>query len=189
MYMERKMARWGLAALALILVAGVAALPTSDTDAALPQGATVAYVSTEIVLRQTPGFAAAESTFNAEMRGYQTEVQSLQRTLDSAVNAFNQQSIVLSPTARQERQEELRQLQQQLEQRTNQLQTQAAQRQQELVGPLEERIQAVIDGYRAERNISLVFDVSAPGSGIISADPALDITAAVVQRLAGAGGR
>jgi len=183
------MARWGLAALAVIVVAGVAALPTSSTDDAALQGASIAYVSTEIVLRQTPGFAAAESTFTAEMAGYQTEVQALQRTLDSAVNAFNQQSIVLSPTARQERQDELRQLQQQLEQRTTQLQTQAAQRQQELVGPLEERIQAVIDGYRAERNIQLVFDVSAPGSNIISADPALDITPAVVQRLAGAGGR
>lgn len=181
------MARWGLAALAVVVVAGVAALPASSADDGAPQGIAVAYVSTEVVLRQTPGFAAAESTFNAEMRGYQTEVQALQRTLDSAVNTFNQQSIVLSPTARQERAEELRQLQQQLEQRTNQLQTRAAQRQQELVGPLEERIQTVIDGYRAERGLSLVFDVSAPGSNIISADPAIDITPMVVQRLAGAG--
>ena len=179
------MARWGLAALAVLLVAGVAALPAPNPNAAMQQGATIAFVSTEIVLRQTPGFAAAESTFNAEMQGYQTEVQTLQQTLDSAVNTFNQQSIVLSPTARQERAEELRQLQQQLEQRTNQLQTQAAQRQQELVGPLEERIQTVIDGLRAERGLSLVFDVSAPGSNIISADPALDITAVVVQRLTG----
>jgi Skp family chaperone for outer membrane proteins len=183
MYMERKMARWGLAALALVVVAGVAALPAPQ------QGPGFAYVSTEVVLRQTPGFAAAESTFTAEMEGYQTEVEALQQTFDSAVTAFNQQSIVLSPTARQERQDELRQLQQQLEQRTNQLQTQAAQRQQELVGPLEERIQAVIDGYRAERGISLVFDVSAPGSNIISADPALDITPAIVQRLTGPGGQ
>jgi Skp family chaperone for outer membrane proteins len=189
MYLERKMARWGLAALAALSVVGVAALPASDSNAAVQQGPEIAYVSTEIVLRQTPGFAAAESTFNAEMLGYQTEVQTLQQTLDSAVNTFNQQSIVLSPTARQERAEELRGLQQQLEQRTNQLQTQAAQRQQELVGPLEERIQAVIDGLRAERSISLVFDVSAPGSNIISADPALDITPVVVQRLTGASGQ
>ncbi len=183
------MARWGLAALAVLLLVGVAALPATDSNTAVQQGPDIAYVSTEIVLRQTPGFAAAESTFNAEMEVYQGEVQTLQQTLDSAVNAFNQQSIVLSPTARQERAEELRGLQQQLEQRTTQLQTQAAQRQQELVGPLEERIQAVIDGLRAERGMSLVFDVSAPGSSIVSADPALDITPIVVQRLTGASGQ
>lgn len=189
MYMERKMARLGLAALAILVVVGVAALPASDSNVGIQQQSPIAYVSTEIVLRQTPGFAAAESTFNAEMETYQSEVQTLQRTLDSAVNAFNQQSIVLSPTARQERAAELRQLQQQLEQRTNQLQTQAAQRQQDLVGPLEERIQSVIDGLRAERGLALVFDVSAPGSNIISADPTLDITPVVVQRLTGAGGQ
>ncbi len=182
------MARWGLAALAILVVVGVAALPAPSADAGV-QGQGLAYVSSEIVLRQTPGFAAAESTFNAEMEQYRGEVQRLQQTLDSAVNAFNQQSIVLSPTARQERAGELQALQQQLEQRTNELQTRAAQRQQELVGPLEERIQTVIDGLRAERNLSLVFDVSAPGSSIISADPALDITPVVVQRLTGEAGQ
>ena len=183
------MPRWGLAALAILLVVGVAALPASNPNGGIQDGPAIAYVSTEIVLRQTPGFAAAESTFNAEMAGYQTEVQALQQALDSAVSAFNQQSIVLSPTARQEKADELRRLQQELEQRTTRLQTQASQRQQQLVGPLEERIQAVIDGLRAERGLSLVFDVSAPGSNIISADPALDITPIVVQRLTGGSGQ
>ena len=122
------------------------------------------------------------------MTGYQDEVQQLQQQLDSAVSAFNQQSIVLSPTARQEKTEELRGLQQQLEQRTTELQQRAAQRQQELIGPLEDRIQSVIDGLRAERNIAVGFDVAAPGNNIISADPVLDLTTVVVQRITGAGG-
>ncbi len=185
MHMERKMARWGLAALALIAVVGIAAIPTPPEPA---QGTPFAYVSSEIVLRQTPGFAQAESTFNAEMAGYRAEVQVLQEDLDSAVNAFQQQSIVLSPTARQEKTDELRGLQQQLEQRTGELQNLAVQRQQELIGPLEDRIQSIIDGLRAERAIAVVFDVSAPGNNIISADPVLDITSVVVSRLTGPSG-
>ncbi len=185
MHLERKMARWGLAALALLAVVGVAAIPTSPEPA---QGSPLAYVSSEIVLRQTPGFVQAESTFNAEMAGYRAEVQVLQQDLDSAVAAFNQQSIVLSPTARQEKSGELRGLQQQLEQRTTDLQNIAVQRQQELIGPLEDRIQSVIDGLRAERNISMVFDVAAPGNNIISADPVLDLTSVVVSRLTGPSG-
>ena len=65
---------------------------------------------------------------------------------------------------------------------------QMMQRQQELIGPLEDRIQSVIDGLRAERNITMVFDVSAPGNNIISADPVLDITSVVVSRLTGPSG-
>jgi outer membrane protein len=182
MHLERKMARWGLAALAVMVVVGIAAIPTASQPA---QGGTLAYVSSEIVLRQTPGFIQAESTFNTEMAGYRAEVQQLQQTLDSAVAAFNQQSIVLSPTARQERTQDLQLLQQQLEQRTSELQVLLTQRQQELIGPLEDRIQRVIDGIRAERNIAVVFDVSAPGNNIISADPLLDLTPVVVTRLTG----
>jgi len=186
MHLERKMTRWGVAALVVLAVVGIAAMPAAPNPV---QGTSVAFVSSEIVLRQTPGFAAAESTFAAEMTGYQTEIQQLQMQLDSAVNAFNQQSVVLSPTARQEKTDELRGLQQQLEQRTNELQQRAAQRQQDLIGPLEDRIRAVIDGLRAERNISMVFDVSAPGSSVISADPALDLTTLVIQRVTGGGGQ
>ena len=174
------MARWGVVALFLVAVAGIAALPQDQPR--------FAYVSTDIILRQTPGYAQAESTWNAEMGGWRQEVQRLQQQLDSALTAFNRESIVLSPTARQERADEIRRLQQQLDQRTSELQARAQQRQQELMGPLEDRIQRVIDGLRAERNLAAIFDVAAPGNNIISADPAYDLTAVVVRRLTAAGG-
>jgi Skp family chaperone for outer membrane proteins len=53
------------------------------------------------------------------------------------------------------------------------------------MAPLEERIQAVIDGIRAERGLGLIFDVSAPGNNVVSADPVLDLTSTVVRRLTG----
>ncbi|NIM48196.1 MAG: hypothetical protein GTO22_02890 [Gemmatimonadales bacterium] len=179
------MARWGVGALVVLVVVGIGAIPASRSQG---QDRGIGYVSTEIILRQTPGYAEAESTFNAEMASWRAEVEQLQQTLDSAMRAFDQQSIVLSPTARQEKMDELQRLQQQYTQRANQLTERANQRQRELMAPLEERIQLVIDGLRAERNLSLIFDVSAPGSNIISADPVLDLTTVVVRRLTGEGG-
>ena len=117
------------------------------------------------------------------MESFQAEVEQLQQTFDSAVAAFDQQSPMLSQTARQERMEELRQMQQQAETRSQELTQRAQRRRAELVAPLEDRIQSVIDGLRAERRIALIFDVAAPGNNIISADPTLDLTALVVQRL------
>ena len=176
MVSERKATPWALTSVGLLLIVGVAAIPH---QAALSS----AYVNSETILLQTPGYAQAESTFTAGMESFQAEVEQLQRTFDSAVAAFDQQSPMLSQAARQERMEELRQMQQQAETRSQELTQRAQQRRAELVAPLEDRIQSVIDGLRAERRIGLIFDVAAPGNNIISADPTLDLTALVVQRL------
>src|SRR5213594_3621087 len=88
----------------------------------------IAFVKSREILQSTPGYAAAESTFNKEVQGFRDEVQKLQHQLDSAVQAFDQQSIALSPTAKQAKQKELQSLQQRVEQRSNELQDRAAQR-------------------------------------------------------------
>jgi outer membrane protein len=177
------MGRWAMAALAVLVVAGVAARPGEHQQAT----ARIGIVSTDLVLRQMSGFAAAESTFNAEMQSYQQEVRRLQAQLDSAQSSFDQQSLVLSPTAREEKVKELQSLQNRFVQRSQEIQERAQGRQSELMAPLEERAQRVIDGLRAERNLWVIFDVSQPTNQIVSADPGLDLTQVVISRLRGAG--
>lgn len=179
----RSPAGWSLtlATGVLLIVGAQAAL-----DAQAPQQQAqqrFAWVNSQIIVQQTPGYAAAESTLNEEIAAYRQEVQQLQAQLDSAIRAYDQQQIVLSPSNRQEKQEEIRQMQQRLNQRFNDLQTQATQRERELLEPIEERVKGVIEGLRAERNLAFVFDVAAPGNNIIAADRSLDLTATVVQRL------
>src|SRR5438034_6126159 len=91
----------------------------------------IGFISSRQILQQTPGYASAESTFNKEIQGFKDEVQKLQQQLDSAVRAFDQQSIALSAAAKQVKQRDLQQLQQRFEQRSNELQTRAQQREQE----------------------------------------------------------
>ncbi len=143
----------------------------------------IAFINSRQILQQTPGYAAAESTFNREVQGFRDEVQKLQQQLDSAVRAFDQQSIALSPAAKQAKQRELQSLQQRFEQRSNELQDRAQQRERELLQPIQTRVNGVIQGVRAEGNYAVIFDADAPGNNIVAADPALDITAKVLQRL------
>src|SRR6266576_6294839 len=75
----------------------------------------IAYINSREILQRTPGYAVAESTYLKEVDAYRTEVQKLQQTLDSAVTAFDQQSIALSPAARQTKQRELQAMQQRME--------------------------------------------------------------------------
>jgi outer membrane protein len=176
------MQRFMLVALAAIAMPTLArAQGPSAGSAAGP--VKIAYINSREILQRTPGYAAAESTYSKEVDGYRSEVQKLQQQLDSAVQAFDQQSIALSPAARQLKQKDLQAMQQRMEQRTNELQDRARQREQELLQPIQARVNSVIQGIRAEMNYSLILDADAAGGLIAAADPALNITARVLQRL------
>jgi outer membrane protein len=145
--------------------------------------AKIAYVNTQAILKQTPGYVKAESTFTQELAGYRGEVQKLQATLDSAASDFDQQSVMLSPTQRAAKRKDLQAQQQKLEQRTQELQQKAATRERELLDPIQTKVNSVIEGVRAAGNYAVIFDVSSPNNGIVTADKALDLTQRVIQQL------
>jgi outer membrane protein len=152
---------------------------------AAQQGGTakVAYVNTQAILKQTPGYVKAESTFTKDLATYRVEVQKLQAALDSAASDFDQSSVMLSPTQRAAKRKDLQAQQQKLEQRTQELQQQAATRERELLDPIQTKVNSVIEGVRAAGNYAMIFDVSAPNNGIVTADKSLDLTQRVIQQL------
>jgi len=163
----------------LVCLAALAAAPSVVSA----QGVKLAFINSREILQKTPGYAAAESTYLKEVDGFRTELQKLQTSLDSAVQAFDQQSIALSPAARQTKQRDLQAMQTRLEQRNTELQDRARQREQDLLAPIQARVNSVIQGLRAELNYSMILDADAPGGLIVAVDPAFNITAKVLQRL------
>lgn len=159
--------------------------PPAASSGSVPM-ARIAYVNLQEVLRRTPGYVVAESTYRKVITGYQAELQRLQQQLDSAVQAFDQQSIALSPAARQAKQKDLQGMQQRMQQRQQALQDSAQAKEDELMEPLRSRINSIIQGIRAESNYSLIIDADAGGGFVLAADPALNITARVLQRLTAA---
>ncbi|HEX9705591.1 MAG TPA: OmpH family outer membrane protein [Gemmatimonadales bacterium] len=181
------MKRVAVVCLALAAVGGALLLTRAMGYAAqgAPQARPVrlAWVSSQDILRQTPGYAAAESSFNAVLKASQDELRKLQQQLDSAVQAFEQQSFALSPSARQTRQRDLQTMQQRMEQRARELDQRARDRERDLLQPIQGRVNSIIQGMRAEGNYAFIFDADAPGTGIIAADPALNLTPRVLERL------
>ncbi len=151
--------------------------------AAQQGGSKVAYVNTQAILKQTPGYVKAESTFTKELETYRVEVQKLQASLDSAASDFDQLSVMLSPTQRAAKRKDLQGQQQKLEQRTQELQQRAATRERELLDPIQSKVNSVIEGVRAAGNYAIIFDVSAPNNGIVTADKSIDLTQKVIQQL------
>jgi len=168
-------ATWAVAVTLLCAAAPVAAQQGGGTK--------VAYVNTQAILKSTPGYAQAESTFSKELETYRGEVQKLQASLDSTASDFEQQSVMLSPTQRAAKRKDLQGQQQSLEKRTQELQQKAATRERELLDPIQSKVNSVIEGMRASGNYAMIFDVSAPNSGIVTADKSLDLTQKVIQQL------
>src|SRR5689334_14047430 len=101
---ERSKTLWALGA-TVVIVAGLAARPFDSA----PQGpsAGLGWVNSEAILQSLPEYASAESTYQVDLTGYRAEVQRMSQQLDSAKAAFDQQAIVLSPSAKQQRQDSL----------------------------------------------------------------------------------
>jgi outer membrane protein len=155
----------------------------AQSSASRGSGLKIAYVIPQQILDSTPGYVAAESTLAREVAGYREEVQKMQQSMDSAVQALDQQSIALSPAAKQAKQKELQTMQQRFDSRTQELNQKAQQRQQELMAPIQQKIRTIIEAVRLEGGYSMVFNGDPNASGLLAADPALDITRTVVNRI------
>jgi len=171
-----------------VLLAGVTAAPAlAQAPGTAAQPLKLAFLNSQLILANTPGRAEAESTFNREVARYQTQVQALQATLDSAVAEYNRSSLVLSPSAKQQKEQQIRDLETRTRTQISDLQQRAQTREQQLTAPIMARVTAVIAGIRAEFNYSMIFDAAAQNGGLVQADPSLDISQLVIQRLQAGG--
>ena len=141
----------------------------------------IGYIDSQQILDQDPVAQQAQQQFEADLARYRAEVDEIGRQLQDLISQYEQQQAMLSEAAKANRQEEIRLKQNEYQQRISELEQQAGQRQVELVEPVMERISSVIEDIREDGGYSMIFDVAA--QGIISADPALDLTAEVVRRL------
>jgi outer membrane protein len=146
----------------------------------------IAYINSQEILVNAPGAEAAQTAFDQEMAGYQTEISQLEIELQNMETSLQQQQLTLSPEAKANREQQLQAKFQEYQQRTNQLQELADQRRAALIQPVMDNITAVIETIREEGAYSLILD-AASGS-IVSADPALDLTQDVIARLQAATG-
>ena len=175
-----KFAAAGTLAVLAALTLGTAAPAVAQ---ATPAGTKIAFVNSQRILRETPGYAQAETTFTKELAGFRNEVQQLQAKLDSAAADFQQQGTLLSPTAREAKRKQLETQQADLEQKTQDLQQRAAARERELLDPIQNRVSAVVEQIRSAGGYAMIFDVGTPGTSVVAADKTLDLSDRVIAQL------
>ncbi len=147
-------------------------------------GNKVALVNSARVMSSIPAYLQAESLFTREVEGYKADITKQRGALDSASNAYAENSTLLNTAAKNAAMKKLQEQNDALQKHMADLQTKADQRQGELVQPIQARVQEVLDGVRAALGCSVVFDVGPNAqTGIASADKTLDITDRVIELL------
>jgi outer membrane protein len=163
----------------LMAVAGMLVVAAPLAAQAAPTK--IGYIDTRRVFQEAPGAQDARNTLEREMQAWQTELQAMEDSLGVMINEFQSRQSVMNAETRQRREGEIRQKQGEFQQRADQLQQQAGRRQQELMEPIMQRVEQVISEVRQAEGFAMVFDVAS--DAIVSADPALDLTSRVVERL------
>ena len=165
-----------------VLLASLAILASATaTQAQAVAALKIGYINSAAILEEAPGAKEASAAFDQYLQNSQAEVQRLSQEIQTLVAEYQRQQLMLSPAAKTQREEEIRRLQQDAQQRVQALETQAGQRQQQLVQPVMDKVNKVIEEIRVEGSYSFIFDVA--GGSIIAADPKLDLTQEVLRRL------
>ncbi len=141
----------------------------------------IGYINSQVIIAQDPAAAAAQEQFQREMVPFESELKALEAEIADLLSRYQAQQITLTANARRTRQDAILQKQQAYQERMAQIEAEAGRRQQELVQPIMERINSIIQDIRSEGSYTFIFDVA--GGGLIAADESFDLTSEVMERL------
>lgn len=169
------------AAIAVLLVAA-GSMP-ADAQASAKLG----YINAQQILATAPGREAAERQFESEVGSFRQQIQRMDDSLRVMSEAFQREQAALTPAVRQQRTQSLQATEEAFQQRAAQLNQQMQQRQAELVRPIMDQLNRVLDEIRRTDGYSFIFDVSSAGQTIVAADTTLNLTDRVMARLVAIG--
>ena len=167
----------------VILISGIlAVLGAPGIQAAAQSPLKIGYINSQVIIAEDPAATAAQEQFQREMVPFESELRGLETDIANLIARYQAQQITLTANARRTRQDEIAQKQQAYQERMAQIEAEAARRQQELVQPIMERINNIIQELRSDGSYTFIFDVA--GGGLIAADESFDLTGEVQERLA-----
>jgi outer membrane protein len=178
----RVLLRASFVALAISLV--LAGNAQAQAAGAAPAGPIkIGYINSAQLLQQAPGRAEAEAQFEREVGTYRQQIQRMDDSLRTMMAAFDRDASKLDSATRETRRNTIGQREAEYTSRARGLDSTMQARQAELVRPIMQRVQTVIESLRTEEGYSMILDVGAQVNVVVSADKRLDLTDRVLARL------
>ncbi len=164
---------------AFFAAATLALAPSAFAQAPVKLG----YINSQKILADAPGRAEAEATYNREMATARVQLQHMDDSLKAMVASYEKEAPTLDSARRETRGKTIRDTEAQFTQHATDLNNQMQQRQADLARPLMDQVSQVLDQVRVQGGYTMIFDVGAQGSALVSADKTLDLTDTVLARL------
>jgi outer membrane protein len=163
----------------LALIVGAATAGSASAQAAPKFG----FINSAAILAEAPGRAEAETRFKNEVTAYQAQLQRMSDSLQTMAASFDKDAPKLDSATRVSRAKVIQDRETAYQTRARDLDQQMQTRQAELIRPIMENLQKVIEQVRAEDGYAMIFDVASQTSVIVAADKSLDITPKVLARV------
>ncbi len=147
----------------------------------------IGYTDHEVLISNMPQTRTIQEELQAELESGQRILQSMQDDLAGKVDRYQKQQALLSEERRQERQQELISLEEELRNKAAELEQGLVQRELDLMGPIYQQVDTAIQTIAAEKNLDLVLRTQAgPAQPIllyVNEDRITDITLEVAREL------
>lgn len=168
-------------ALAVLFVSALAAAPEAQAQTA----PTIGYTDYELIIVQMPEYRNLQTQLQQQAQKDQEELAAMEQNIQQKFAEYQDQSGVLSPEARQTREQEIVQLQTDLQQDQQRRLQALDRRQNELLQPLLEKLQVAIDEVATARGLQLVLSsrVSTEPVILFAGANTVDVTAEVMSEL------
>lgn len=157
------------------------AAPAPAVPKPFPEGAKIGYVVLQRIANESAEGKASTAKIQALQQKKSTELQEKQKQLQGLEEKLKKEGSVMSSTAQADVQKQIERLQVDIQRFTQDAQQEIQELTTQLQGAFEQRMTPILGQVGQEKGLHYIFN--APDSGIVWADPGLDITSDVIKRL------
>ncbi len=144
----------------------------------------LAYVNVERIMVEADDVQEAKSIFDSESQAWRTEIESMQQELEAMTAQYENKKLILNEQGKKDAEAKIKTKEEALNRKMQQYFGQdgtAATRNAELLEPILDRINEVIQAIAIDDNYDMVLDITA--GNVLYAKDYMDITEKVIARL------
>jgi outer membrane protein len=149
--------------------------------APFPEGAKVAFVVLQRIANESADGKAATARIQALQQKKAAELNEKNKQLQGIQQKLEKEASVMSTTAQADLTKQAEKLNTEIQRFTQDAQQEIQELQEQLRQQFEARVQPVLEEVRKEKGLHFIFN--GPDSGLVAADPGLDISLDVIKRL------
>lgn len=146
-----------------------------------PEGAKIAYVVLQRIANESTDGKASTAKIQALQQKKAAELNEKNKQLQTLQQRLEKEATVMSATAQADVQKQIERLQTEVQRFTQDAQAEIQDLQNQLMQAFEQRIQPILQQVGQEKSLHFIYN--APDSGIVWADPGLDVSADVIKKL------